>query len=266
MTTSTLDYNAEPAEMVAKTTLMGIPFVNVTMDEAIDLLILRSEGESATQVSFVNADCVNITYRDAEYLDVLRQSGLNFSDGVGMKLAGRWLGHPVVDNVNGTDMFPLLCARLAKEGKSLYLLGARPGVGEEVRAWVEANHPGVRVVGVQHGFFSKAEENHVIEAIASAKPDFLLVAFGVPRQEKWIHRHLESLNTRVAMGVGGLFDFYSGRVPRAPLWIRRIGMEWSWRMYQEPRRLARRYLLGNPLFMWRVLWTKSMVAISLREM
>jgi N-acetylglucosaminyldiphosphoundecaprenol N-acetyl-beta-D-mannosaminyltransferase len=232
--------------------LLGIDVDNVTMDEAIRAILERLDPGGPYQVAFINADCVNIACRHAEYRRVLGRASLAFADGVGLKLAGLALGRPVRDNVNGTDMLPPLCEALAREGKSLYLLGAKPGVADDVRQWMHCRFPEIRVAGCRHGYFTPEEEAEVVRDVARSKADLLLVAFGAPRQELWIDRHLDELGVRVAIGVGGLFDFYSGRIPRAPLWIRRIGMEWLFRMGQEPGRLWRRYLLGNPLFLARV--------------
>ncbi|HNW79296.1 MAG TPA: WecB/TagA/CpsF family glycosyltransferase, partial [Candidatus Competibacteraceae bacterium] len=116
--------------------------------------------------------------------------------------------------------------------------------------------PGLVIAGTQHGYFSPAEEGEIIARINASGAGVLLVAFGVPRQELWLAEHHEVLLPPVRMGVGGLFDFYSGRIPRAPLWLREIGLEWVWRLIQEPGRMWRRYILGNPLFLYRV-WKQA---------
>jgi N-acetylglucosaminyldiphosphoundecaprenol N-acetyl-beta-D-mannosaminyltransferase len=112
----------------------------------------------------------------------------------------------------------------------------------------------VTVCGTQHGYFSTAEETDVLRSIEDAKTDLLLVAFGAPKQDLWIREKLGSSNVRVAIGVGGLFDFFSGRIPRAPLWLREMGLEWTYRLYQEPRRLWRRYVVGNAIFLLRTMY------------
>ena len=231
--------------------LLGIPIDNLTMDEAIGEILSRTQTSSATQICFVNADCVNITYRDAEYRDILCNCGLVLADGIGVKLAGKILNSNIRQNVNGTDLFPQLCAAMERSGASLYLLGGKPGVGEEVAAWIRERYPALRIAGHQHGFFQAGETAAVTERIRQSSADVLLVAFGAPKQEKWIRRHLEETGARVVMGVGGLFDFYSGRIPRAPVWMRELGMEWFYRFWQEPRRMWRRYFVGNAVFLWR---------------
>ena len=237
--------------------LLGLQINNLTMDATLDWLLARlavapGGGTEAAQVSFVNADCANLAYRDAEYLRVVNGSALVLADGIGMKLAGHLLGQELKQNVNGTDLFPRLCAALAGAKTRVFLLGARPEVVAGVRAWIEQQHPALIVCGSRDGYFSPAEEPQVIADIATSRADLLLVALGAPRQEKWIARNLGQTGVKVALGVGGLFDFYSGRIPRAPLWLRELGCEWVYRLYQEPRRMWRRYLIGNLLFLWRV--------------
>ncbi len=231
--------------------LAGITIHNLTMDETLDFLV-HSETKSPAQLCFVNADCVNIACRRADYMSLLQDVDLVVADGIGIKLAGKILNTHLRQNVNGTDLFPRLCERLQSTGQGLYLLGGRPGVAEDVAAWIARNHPGACVKGVQHGFFEPAQTDEVIRAIRQSGAGILLVAFGAPKQDMWIQEHLSQTGVRVAFGVGGLFDFYSGRIPRAPVWLREIGGEWLYRFLQEPSRMWRRYFVGNVVFLFRV--------------
>lgn len=163
-----------------RTELLGIPLDNVTLAEAVATIVERLDGPLPQQVCFVNADCVNIAFRHPQYLDALRRADLVFADGIGLKLAGMALGSPVRDNVNGTDLFPRLCEALSGTGKSLYLLGARPGVVDDLCVWIASHYPGVAIAGSRHGYFSADEEPAVIEAIADSGADLVLVAFGAP--------------------------------------------------------------------------------------
>lgn len=232
--------------------LLGLRIDNVTMRQALDWIMRKLDGTAFHQISFLNADCVNQAYLDSDYREILRRSSRVLADGVGLRWGCRLLGQEIRENVNGTDIFPLLCERLRGTGKRLFLLGAAPGVAQDVREWIETNYPGVIVCGVRHGFFTADEEPEVLQIIAESQADLLLVAMGVPRQEKWIARAAAASGVKLAMGVGGLFDFYSGRIPRAPLWLRELSLEWTYRLYQEPRRMWRRYLIGNFVFLWRV--------------
>ena len=234
-------------------TILGIPLHNLTMAEALDTILARLDASVPAQVCFVNADCANIAHKNPAYHTVLTQADVVLADGIGLKLAGKCLGQEIKQNVNGTDLFPRLCEALSGTSKRLFLLGARPGVAEEVCRWVTTHYPDVVMAGWHHGYFTPDEEPQVLQHIASTRADILLVAFGAPRQDLWIQQHLRTTGVKVAMGVGGLFDFYSGRIARAPIWVRELGAEWLYRLYQEPGRMWKRYLLGNGLFLWRVL-------------
>jgi N-acetylglucosaminyldiphosphoundecaprenol N-acetyl-beta-D-mannosaminyltransferase len=233
--------------------LLGITIDNLTMDEAVDHIVGRSSnaGDPA-QICFVNADCVNIAARRADYMSLLRTGVLVLGDGIGIKIAGRILNTNIRQNVNGTDLFPRLCAALEQEKLGLFLLGGAPGVANQVAAWAKENYPGIVISGAHHGFFSEAEESGVLETIRQSGAAVLLVAFGAPKQDLWISRNLIATQVRVAVGVGGLFDFYSGRIPRAPVWMRELALEWIYRFIQEPRRMWRRYFVGNAVFLYRV--------------
>lgn len=233
-------------------TLLGITFDNLTMAEAIEQIVQRARADRPSQLCFVNADCVNIACRDAEYRATLNRADLVLADGIGLKLAGRILNNNIRQNVNGTDLFPQLCAALEHTGIGLYLLGGKPGVPDEVARWIAGHHPGVAVRGFHHGYFTTAEAPQVVDEIRRSGAQILLVAFGVPKQEKWIRENQLSSGVSLALGVGGLFDFYSGRIPRAPQWVREIGAEWLYRFLQEPRRMWRRYFVGNFVFLMRV--------------
>lgn len=233
----------------------AVPIRNVSMVEALELIDAAVVARDRRCVFFVNADCLNVSARDTRYHHVLgREDALVFADGIGVKLAGHLSRQQVRDNVNGTDMFPLLCSLAAERGRSIFLLGARPGVADEVKQRMTALNPGLKVAGTHHGYFDKRESAPVVEQINRSGADILLVAFGAPAQERWIAEHRHQLQVPVAMGVGGLFDFYSGRIPRAPKVVRDMYLEWAWRLAMEPRRMWRRYLVGNFTFMGRVLW------------
>ena len=245
--------NSKSIELVKmQVDLMGIRVNNVVMATAVKLLLRGCQEKRPQQVCFVNADCVNIAAHDNVYHDVLCQSEMTFIDGIGMKLAGDLLRVPVVDNVNGTDLFPELCKAIGDSGERIYLLGGRPGVACKVKRWIETHYPNVTVCGEHHGYFSETEEPQVIEQIAKSGTDILLVAFGVPCQEKWLQKNLVATGAKIGMGVGGLFDFYSGRIRRAPRWMRWCKIEWCYRLLQEPKRMWKRYLIGNVAFLLRV--------------
>jgi len=244
--------------------ILGLPLDNLSMEEAIEAIVRPADRGRLLQVSFVNVDCVNLSYRDPIYRSALVHSDLRLADGIGLRIAGRILRNEIRQNVNGTDLFPRLLARLAATGQSIFLLGGRPGVANEVAAWARANYPGVRVAGTAHGYFAADEEGPLIQRINESGANILLVAFGAPRQENWIQRNAGRLRVHSALGVGGLFDFYAGRIPRAPQWLRELGLEWTYRLYQEPRRMWRRYLVGNVVFLSRVMAERAKRQLGMR--
>jgi N-acetylglucosaminyldiphosphoundecaprenol N-acetyl-beta-D-mannosaminyltransferase len=249
-------YGARQSETTENIVLFDLPIANIEMAEAVRRMVAQLDAAEPRRACFINADCVNLSFRHAEYRQCLQDSWLNFADGIGMKLAGRAFGRDIRENICGTDLFLFLCEALANTDKTLYLLGAKPGVVEALREWMLAKYPHTRVAGMRNGYFIQDEAPQVIADIAASQADVLLVAFGAPRQDLWVAENLAATGVKLAMGVGGLFDYYSGNVPRAPQWVREIGMEWAFRLVQEPRRLWKRYLCGNVVFLARLVWWK----------
>lgn len=236
--------------------LFGVRIHNSTLEQAVAHAVACSKIKKQSNLAFVNADCLNKAWNSDAYCQVLNRFSRVYADGSGIKLACAIRSWPLPDNVNGTDMFPRLCLALATQGSSVFLLGGRPGVADACAKAMQARYSNLKVAGVMHGYFLPGDDAEVIRRINASGADVLLVAFGAPNQEFWIAEHSHELTPSVRIGVGGLFDFYSGRIARAPLWMRRIGQEWVWRLMQEPVRMWRRYLIGNPLFLLRVLLVK----------
>ncbi len=253
--------SAPPRDAPPEFRLFGIRIVNTTMDEALEWIVGRAGASRPSTMAFVNPDCLNIAWRDPAYREVLLGAERVLPDGIGIHLACRMLGTPLMANVNGTDLFPRLCQRIAGTGLSIYLFGARPGIAAAAGEAMQRLHPELKVAGARDGFFPLGETPRVIQEINASGASILLVAMGAPRQEQWLASHAAELKPPVRMGVGGLFDFYSGRIPRAPVWMREIGLEWVYRLLQEPGRMWRRYIIGNPLFLFRV-WKESRKAGS----
>ncbi len=232
--------------------LMGIRIHNFTMAEAVETIVAWSTRPEPRQIVFVNADCANIAWRNPQYAGTLNQADLTLGDGIGIKVAAKVLGLQLKQNVNGTNLFPRLCEALQKVESGVFLLGARPGIVESVAAWIRSHYPALKLAGFHHGYYPPAEEHGVLDEIRTSGATVLLVALGAPNQDLWISRNLAATGVSVAIGVGGLFDFYSGRIPRAPQWLREMGLEWVYRLYQEPRRMWRRYIVGNVTFLYHV--------------
>lgn len=233
--------------------LLGLKVRDDSVAEVADMLIAYALERERFQCYFVNAHCVNIAARDAAYGAILQRAPFVFADGVGMAIAGRLLGRPLTNNVNGTDLLPELCRRAAIRGIPMAFLGARPGTAIACASRLRVLYPGLNIRWIRHGFLPEHEEPKLLPGLNASGARILLVAKGVPRQEKWIDRYASQLDIPVILGVGALFDFYSGSIPRAPLLVRRMRMEWAFRLLREPRRLSGRYLKGNPLFLARVI-------------
>ena len=236
-----------------KASVFGVPIDCTTCEDAVRQVAATAMASPRPArpafFAFVNAHCLNVAWRDATYAAILRDATRVWPDGTGVRLAGQRLGFPVPENVNGTDLFPRLCDAAAREGFSLFFYGARPEVVARVAVNVARDWPQVTVAGFCDGYVDDAT---ACARICAARPDVLLVAKGVPLQEKWIAAHRDALPCGAILAVGGLFDFVSGRIPRAPRWMRRLGIEWVYRLRQEPMRLFKRYIIGNPLFLWRL--------------
>ena len=237
--------------------IFGVSFFCGTMTEALTQLDKLAQSKQNHHAAFINAHCLNTAYKNNEYKQVLNNCSAVFADGIGAKTGAKILGYKVEENVNGTDMFPLL----AQKPYRIYLLGGAPGVAAKALEKAGALNGKAEFVGCADGFFREKSEEAVFAEIRELKPDIVLVAMGIPKQEMWIHEHLNDLPGCVAIGVGGLLDFVSGRIPRAPVWMRKCNIEWCYRLYNEPTRLFKRYIIGNPLFILRVyrckIWRKK---------
>jgi N-acetylglucosaminyldiphosphoundecaprenol N-acetyl-beta-D-mannosaminyltransferase len=189
--------------------------------------------------------------KDLELRRILEQAALVLPESWGIRWASRVHGRALAEFTPGIDFMLEICRLAAAEGQSVYLLGSAPGVAEEAGVALRRRFPTLKVCGTGHGYFKPPEEPSVIHRIRQKNPSLLFVGMGMPAQEKWIAAHLQELGVPVVMGVGGSFDVLSGRLQRAPAWIRRLGIEWSYRLLQEPWRWRR--ILQLPVFACKVL-------------
>ena len=205
----------------------------------------------------VNAHCLNLCYEDPELRGFLNGAEAVFCDGAGVVLAARILGGRIPERITYADWAWRLAALAAAQGYSLYFLGARPGVAREAARRLKESHPDLKIAGVRHGYFdhsAKSPENEaVVREINAAAPDILLVGLGMPLQEYWLMENRHKLNVGAVLTGGAVFDYVSGTLRRGPRFLTENGFEWLARLLLEPRRLWRRYLVGNPLFVLRVL-------------
>jgi N-acetylglucosaminyldiphosphoundecaprenol N-acetyl-beta-D-mannosaminyltransferase len=207
------------------------------------------------RVMYVNAHVVNQTRSNPELAAALRRADLVYCDGYGVRLAAHVLDLPVPHRMTGADWIWDLAGLCELTGLPLYLLGSEPPIAREAAAKLALAYPQLDVTGAHHGFFDldSPHNERVIEDINSQPPAIVLVGMGSPKQELWVDRYGDRLNGSVVWSVGALFDYVSGHAPRAPHWLADNGWEWVFRLAVEPRRMWRRYLLGNPVFLSRVL-------------
>jgi N-acetylglucosaminyldiphosphoundecaprenol N-acetyl-beta-D-mannosaminyltransferase len=226
-----------------KLSLTDIVYDNLNFDDAIRSAVALLENQGKSNIFFLNIDCLSKVDKDPEYREALRKADLILPDGVGLKLLSRLWGERMIDNCNGTDFSLPFLQQIADKRYSVFLLGGGDGVAQRAKTVLESKIPALRVSGFATGYFN--DDRPVIEQINNSGADVLLVAMGVPLQEKWILRNRSRLNSRMCLGVGALFDFLSGRMPRAPAMLRYMQLEWAWRMLIEPGRLYKRYMVDD---------------------
>lgn len=242
---------ASPLATVATRDIGGIAIAAVSHETALAALLGCIAGRRHLKLAFCNANLFNLAAGDADLRRILT-GFLIFPDGVGVDIASRLLhGSSFPANLNGTDFTPALLSA-AQAPLRVGLVGGRPGIAQRAAARLSQEHPRHAFEVFGDGFFSSNEEAQILARLEADPPDILLVAFGNPLQERWISGTLCGRHCTVAAGVGAFFDFMAGEVARAPLAIRRMRLEWLYRLWLEPSRLWRRYVVGNALFLYRI--------------
>jgi N-acetylglucosaminyldiphosphoundecaprenol N-acetyl-beta-D-mannosaminyltransferase len=234
--------------------ILGVQVDDVTIAEMLAAVTEFVRREGGHQISTVNVEYLMLARRDAEFARVLCQSALNVPDSVGVLWAARWLGYPLSERVTGSDGIYAIAELCAREGFRLFLLGAGPGVAERVAQILRDRYPRLCVCGALSGSPLPEDELEQAERVRRARADVLLVAYPSAPQEKWIARNLDRTGVSVAMGVGAAFDFCAGVQARAPRWMRRVGLEWFYRLLREPWRWRR--MLALPRAAWLVFWQR----------
>jgi N-acetylglucosaminyldiphosphoundecaprenol N-acetyl-beta-D-mannosaminyltransferase len=238
--------STSPSKKVA---ILGVPIDNLSMDEVMLILEDHIVEGGFHQIATANVDFLIKSIHDDELHETLCRCDLVLPDGMPLVWASRLMGTALKERVAGADLVPRLASLAAARGYSLFLLGAEDASSARAAAWMESQYPGARIVGRYSPEFKPLDQmdhEDILRRIEAARPDILLVAFGNPKQEKWLAMHRHRLNVPLSIGVGASLDFLSGKVTRAPKWMRSWGLEWAYRMCQEPTRLANRYL-GNAL-------------------
>ena len=226
---------------------LGLRLVDATAEKTITHLL----SPGFRKAFFMNAHCCNIRRKNKTYAHAVDAADVLLPDGVGVSMAGRMAGQELTANLNGTDLVPALMQRAADMGKSVYLFGGTPGTAEAAAENLQTAIPDLMIVGTRDGFMGALDPMAVIADINASGADIVIVAMGVPMQEMWIDRHASALDAPLCLGVGAALDFLAGNVKRAPNPVRKVKMEWVWRLAMEPKRMAKRYLYGNVAFLAR---------------
>jgi N-acetylglucosaminyldiphosphoundecaprenol N-acetyl-beta-D-mannosaminyltransferase len=234
--------------------VLSISVTKLALPGLVEQVLAVTRSNVSTTVLYVNVHVLNTAYRDPELRRILNQADLVYCDGAGVKLGARLLGYHLPERMTGADWIELLCTACAERGTMLYFLGSQPGVAARAAELLQARYPRLRVAGTHHGYLADpAVSSAAIAAVNGARPHILLVGMGTPTQERWISSHRRQLEVPVVWAVGALFDFVASVQPRGPRWMLDHGLEWLCRLWADPPRLWKRYIVGNPLFIWRVL-------------
>lgn len=223
--------------------ILGIGYDNLTVGEALPRALSLTKGPGKYTLFFLNLDCLRIAHRDKEYRGILEKTSLVLPDGVGLRLATRLFGGSMKQDCNGSDFSPILLRAAADKNLKVFFLGGKDRVAEEASENFVKIIPNLTIVGTHSGYVSNPSE--IVDRINRSGADILLVAMGVPLQEKWIDQNRTELNPTLCLGVGALFDWLSGRKKRAPWILRALYLEWFWRILIDFRRLFARYIIHD---------------------
>lgn len=233
--------------------VLGVGFDNITMEQAVAEGMRLMETEGMHYVVTPNPEIVELCREDAEAMEIARNADLVIADGIGVIYGAKILGTPLKERIPGVEFAQRLMERMAKNGKTLFLLGAKPGVAEEAARRLRIKYPGLQIVGAHDGYFK--EDEVVVKEIRESGADVVFVCLGAPKQEKWIVKNGEATGAHLLLGLGGCLDVFSGTVQRAPEIYQKLGMEWVYRALKNPSRAGR--LVKIPLFLAHVVGEKG---------
>jgi len=233
-----------------KVAILDVNVDSVKMTEAIDIVEKLMDAQKPSFIATANAEMIMMADQDEELKSILNHADLVVPDGAGTVWAARHLGVSMPERVAGYDLTQHLLARAPQTKKRVFFFGSAPGVADKAKIKAESEYPGIQIVGVRDGYFKKEQEQDIIDQIKNARPDLLLAALGVPKQEKWLYAHLQELNVPVSIGVGGTLDVMAGVMKRAPLWMQKAKLEWLFRGLLQPKRIGR--LIALPRFVIKV--------------
>ena len=239
----------------------GVKFSIINLFEAVKKLEDNIINTRKSQVCVTNVYSTVLMQKDDEFRKINNSSTMVVADGMPIVWVSKLMKCPLPCRIAGADLFFRLCTLACERGYTFYFLGSTKDALGRIRIHLKAKFPSLKIAGVYSppykDIFSATENAEILKKINEVKPDILWVGMTAPKQEKWIYHNSDKIDTKVAIGVGAVFDFVSGAVHRAPVWMQKMGLEWLFRFIQEPRRMWRRYLIGNTIFIWLVI--KEMV-------
>lgn len=244
------------SQVIERIEILGVPVACVDWQQLISQVQVWVEQDQYRTVYYANAHTLNLAYQQPEFRSLLYNGDLVYADGRSVVWAGRWLWGVQLTKLTGARWIDLFCQHARDRGWRIYLLGGKAGIASQAAGSFIAQYDGLMVVGAADGYFQEKNEREVLEEIEALKPDVILVGMGSPRQERWLAAHREQIAAPVCWAVGALLDYAAGAERRAPGWLDRLGLEWAWRLGLDPGGKWRRYLLGNPLFVSRVILQK----------
>ena len=234
---------------MARQKFMNTEIDNLTMQEALETIDALIQENKNAYVVTPNVDHIVQLETNKELQDVYANASLILTDGKPLLWIAKWYGTPIKEKISGSDLFPLLCDMAAKKGYSMFFLGAAEGVAAKAEDNLMNKYKGLQVIGTYsppYGFENDSSEMNKIDAmIKKARPDILIVGLGCPKQEKFIYNNYKKLGVPISLGLGASFDFEAGNIKRAPKWMANHGLEWLFRITQDPKRLMKRYLIND---------------------
>lgn len=241
--------NADYNDQIQSISLLGIKVSKITMTDALSAVSNFIESGVPHMIVTADASMIARAQEDDELKTIINEADLVTPDGSGIIKGARILGTPLIERVSGVDLAKELCRMSAEQGFSIYFLGAEPGIAESAAENLAKTFPGMKIAGTHDGYFKQDRDAEIAGLIKASGAKALLVAMGIPRQEKFIKRYMQEMGICVAIGVGGSFDVFSGKVKRAPVWIQNHGLEWLYRLIKDPSKISKVSVLPKFLMM-----------------
>ena len=233
--------------------LLDVRVAGIDRKRLVDQVLAWVRAGERRIITYVNATCLSLASESPSYRAFLNRADLVYVDGIGVVWAGRLFGFRGLYKVTGRDWIDEFCCLSAASNIRLYLLAGKPGLAERARHALESRYPGLKVSGTADGYFKSKSEEQVLAELSLNPPDVLLVGMGVPAQENWVIKHREQIPAVVCWCVGALFDVVAGVEQPVPKWLEKLGLEWLWRLKEDPKGKWRRYIIGIPRFVWLVI-------------